>query len=234
MQLKLLNMNNYIKIKNLTKKYEKNKSIKVLNNITFNFEPGKTYSIMGPSGSGKSTLLNLLSLIDNPSAGSIEISNNKIKSNNKVKNDLIRAKKIGIIYQDKNLLSDFTALENVYLPNLLVSKEKQKSIELAKKLIKSVGMSSRINHFPNELSGGENQRIAIARALINNPDIILADEPTGSLDSDNAKLIFKILFNLKNKNRIIIFATHNRYFANMADCKIMMNDGNMQIINAAA
>ena len=226
-------MNNYIKIKNLTKKYEKNKSIKVLNDITFNFEPGKTYSIMGPSGSGKSTLLNLLSLIDNPTAGSIEINENKIKSNNKVKNDLIRAKKIGIIYQDKNLLSDFTALENVYLPNLLVSKEKQKSIELAKKLIKNVGMSSRINHFPNELSGGENQRIAIARALINNPDIILADEPTGSLDSDNAKLIFKILFNLKNKNRIIIYATHNRYFANMADCKIMMNDGNIQIINAS-
>ena len=233
MQLKLLNMNNYIKIKNLTKKYEKKKSINVLNDISFKFEPGKTYSIMGPSGSGKSTLLNLLSLIDNPTAGSIEISNNKIKSNNKVKNDLIRAKKIGIIYQDKNLLSDFTALENVYLPNLLVSKEKPKSIELAKKLIKNVGMSSRINHFPNELSGGENQRIAIARALINNPDIILADEPTGNLDSDNAKLIFKILFNLKNKNRIIIFATHNRYFANMADCKIMMNDGNIQIINAS-
>ena len=225
-------MNNYIKIKNLTKKYEKNKTIKVLNDISFNFEPGKTYSITGPSGSGKSTLLNLLSLIDNPTSGTIEINSNKIKLNNKVENDLIRAKKIGIIYQDKNLLSDFTALENVYLPNLLVSKEKQKSIDLAKKLIKNVGMSSRINHFPNELSGGENQRIAIARALINDPNIILADEPTGSLDSDNAKLIFKILFNLKNKNRIIIFATHNRYFANMADCKIMMNDGNIQIINA--
>jgi ABC-type lipoprotein export system ATPase subunit len=226
-------MNNYIKIKNITKKYEKNKFIKVLNDISFNFESGKTYSIMGPSGSGKSTLLNLLSLIDNPTSGSIEINNNKIKSNNKVENDLIRAKKIGIIYQDKNLLSDFTALENVYLPNLLISKEKQKSIELAKKLIKNVGMSSRINHFPNELSGGENQRIAIARALINDPDIILADEPTGSLDSDNAKLIFKILFNLKNKNRILIFATHNRYFANMADCKIMMNNGNIKIINAS-
>ena len=225
-------MSNYIKIKNLTKKYEKNKSIKVLNDISFNFEPGKTYSIMGPSGSGKSTLLNLLSLIDNPTAGSIEISNNKINTNNNVKNDLIRAKKIGIIYQDKNLLSDFTALENVYLPNLLISNEKQKSIELAKKLIKNVGMSHRVKHFPNELSGGENQRIAIARALINNPDIILADEPTGSLDSDNAKHIFKILFNLKNKNRIIIFATHNRYFANMADCKITMNNGNMKVTNA--
>ena len=227
-------MNNCIKIKNLTKKYDKNKSIKVLNDISFNFEPGKTYSIMGPSGSGKSTLLNLLSLIDTPTSGSIEISRNKIKPNNKVENDLIRAKKIGIIYQDKNLLSDFTALENVYLPNLLISKDKQKSMELAKKLIKNINMTSRTNYFPNELSGGENQRIAIARALINDPEIILADEPTGSLDSNNAKLIFKILFNLKNKNRIVIFATHNRYFANMADCKIMMNNGNMQIINAAS
>ena len=100
-------------------------------------------------------------------------------------------------------------------------------------LIKNVGMFARLNHFPNELSGGENQRIAIARALINDPEIILADEPTGSLDYENAKLIFKILFNLKNKNRIIIFATHNRYFANLADCKIMMNNGNMQITNAS-
>ena len=227
-------MNNHIKIKNLTKKYEKNKSIKVLNDVSFSFESGKTYSIIGPSGSGKSTILNLLSLIDNPSAGTIENSSNKIKSNNKVENDLIRAKKIGIIYQDKNLLSDFTALENVYLPNLLITKEKQKSVDLAKKLIKNVGMSTKINYFPNELSGGENQRIAIARALINDPDIILADEPTGSLDFENAKLIFKILFNLKNKKRIIIFATHNRYFANMADCKIIMNNGNIQIINATA
>ena len=225
-------MNNFIKIKNLTKKYDKNKSIKVLNDVSFNFEPGKTYSIIGPSGSGKSTLLNLLSLIDTPTSGSIEISSNKIKPNNKIENDLIRAKKIGIIYQDKNLLSDFTALENVYLPNLLISKQKQKSIELAKKLIKNINMTGRINHFPNELSGGENQRIAIARALINDPEIILADEPTGSLDYDNAKIIFKILFNLKTKNRIIIFATHNRYFANMADCKIKMNNGSIKIINA--
>ena len=226
-------MNNFIKLKKITKKYEKNKSHKVLNDISFIFEPGKTYSIMGPSGSGKSTLLNMLSLIDTPTAGSIEISNNKINSYDKNENNLIRAKKIGIIYQDKNLLSNFTALENVYLPNLIISKEKQKSKELAQKLIKNMGLSGRINHFPNELSGGENQRIAIARALINNPDIILADEPTGSLDSDNAKLIFKMLFNLKNKNRIIIFATHNRYFADMADCKIMMNNGNIQIANAS-
>ena len=224
-------MNNLIKIRNISKKYEKNKTIKVLNDISFNFESGKIYSIVGPSGSGKSTLLNLLSLIDTPSSGTIEINNSKINFENKIKNDDIRAKKIGIIYQDKNLLSDFTAVENVYLPNLLLSNDHFSSMNLAKKIIKNFGLSSRLNHFPSELSGGENQRIAIARALINNPEIILADEPTGSLDFDNAKQIFKILLNLKNKNRILVFATHNRYFANMADCKIKMIGGKMKITN---
>ena len=128
-------------------------------------------------------------------------------------------------------MSDFSAVENVYLPNLLISNDKNTSLNLAKKIIKNIGLSSRLNHLPSELSGGENQRIAIARALINNPEIILADEPTGNLDFDNAKQIFNILFNLKNKNRIIIFATHNRYFANMADCKIKMIGGKMKITN---
>ena len=224
-------MNKFIKIKNINKKYEKNNSIKVLNDISFNFESGKIYSIVGPSGSGKSTLLNLLSLIDTPSSGSIEINKKKINFENIIENDNIRAKNIGIIYQDKNLLSDFSAIENVYLPNLLLSNNKSSSKNLAKKIIKNFGLSSKSNHFPSELSGGENQRIAIARALINMPEIVLADEPTGSLDFENAKQIFKFLFNLKNKNRIIIFATHNRYFANMADCKIKMIGGKMKISN---
>ncbi len=224
-------MSNFIKIENISKKYEKNKTIKVLNDISFNFKSGKIYSIIGPSGSGKSTLLNLLSLIDTPNSGTIEINDNKINFDNKIENDNIRAKKIGIIYQDKNLLSDFSAIENVYLPHLLLSNDRILSIGLAKKIIKNVGLSSRLNHFPSELSGGENQRIAIARALINNPEIIIADEPTGSLDFENAKQIFKLLLNLKNKKRIIIFATHNRYFANMADCKIQMIGGKMKITN---
>ena len=224
-------MNNFIKIKNVSKKYEKNKTIKVLNDVSFNFVSGKIYSIVGPSGSEKSTLLNLLSLIDTPTSGTIEINNNKINFENKIENDDIRAKNIGIIYQDKNLLSDFTAIENVYFPNLLLSNDKNSSIDIAKKIIKNVGLSARLNHFPSELSGGESQRIAIARALINNPDIVLADEPTGSLDFENAKQIFKLLLNLKNKNRIIIYATHNRYFANMADCKIKMIGGKMKITN---
>ena len=224
-------MNNFLKLNNLSKKYQKNKSLKVLNNINFKFESGKVYSIIGPSGSGKSTLLNLLSLIDIPSSGFIEYNKEKIDVNSSIKNDDLRSKNIGIIYQDKNLLPDFTAVENVILPNLLISNNKSKSRELAKKLIKKFDLTSRLNHYPSELSGGENQRIAIARALINEPNIILADEPTGSLDFENAKQIFKILFNLKNKNRIIIFATHNRYFANMADCKIKMIDGKINVIN---
>ena len=224
-------MSNFLKLNNLSKKYEKNKSIKVLNNVNFKFESGNVYSIMGPSGSGKSTLLNLLSLIDIPSSGFIELNKKKIDINSSIENDHLRSKNIGIIYQDKNLLPDFTALENVILPNLLISNNKLKSIDLAKKLIKKFDLTSRLNHYPSELSGGENQRIAIARALINEPNIILADEPTGSLDFKNAKQIFKILFNLKDKNRIIIFATHNRYFANMADCKIKMIGGKMIITN---
>ena len=224
-------MNNFLKLNNLSKKYEKNKSLKVLDNINFKFESGKIYSIIGPSGSGKSTLLNLLSLIDIPSSGFIEFNKKKIDTKSSIVNDHVRSKNIGIIYQEKNLLPDFTALENVLLPNLLISNNKPKSKELAKKLIKKFNLSSRLNHYPSELSGGENQRIAIARALINEPNIILADEPTGSLDFENAKQIFQILFNLKEKNRIIIYATHNRYFANMADCKIKMIGGKMNITN---
>jgi len=224
-------MNNTIVLKNISKKYSKKGNLKVLNELNFSFKLGKIYSIVGPSGSGKSTLLNLISLIDTPTSGSLTILNNNINFKEKIKNDHIRSKKIGIIYQDNNLLSDFTALENVYLPKLLLTNDKTKSLIEAKKIIKKVGMFSRLNHYPSELSGGENQRIAISRALINSPEIILADEPTGNLDFDNAKQIFKILFNLKKNNRLIIFATHNRYFANMADCKIKMIDGKMKATN---
>ena len=225
-------MNNFINLINISKKYYNNKSIKVLNNLNFTFALGKIYSIIGPSGSGKSTLLNILSLVDSPTSGYIKILNNKINFSNKINNDQIRSEKIGIIYQDKNLLNDFTALENVYFPKLLLTNNKKQSLNEARRIIKKLGLSSRINHYPSELSGGECQRIAISRALINEPQIILADEPTGNLDIENAKEVFKLLFDLKNKNRVIIFATHNRYFANMADCKIQMIGGKMKITNA--
>ena len=224
-------MNNLISIKKISKSFSNNKKITVLKKINYSFTKGKIYSLMGPSGSGKSTLLNILSMIDKPTAGSLLIDNDKIDFNNNTYNDKIRSKKIGIIYQQNNLLPDFTALENVYLAGLALSNNKKNSVASAKKIIKEMGLSSREHHYPSELSGGEMQRVAIARALINEPEIILADEPTGSLDQKTAEEVFKVLYNLKNKNRLIIYATHNRFFANMADCKLEMINGNIKAIN---
>ncbi len=221
-------MNNLIELKNIVKSYRVKKKIKVLNKVNFSFKAGKIYSLTGPSGSGKSTLLNLLSLIDTPSSGSIKISNHLIDYKYKSFNDKLRANNIGIIYQDNNLLSDFTTIENIYLSRLSIDENKNKALTDAKKLIKKLGLINRENHLASELSGGEMQRVAIARALINSPKIILADEPTGSLDIKNAREVFKILFKLKNINRIIIFATHNRVFANMADCKIELINGKIR------
>ena len=226
-------MNNIIELKNIVKSYNFKKRITVLNKVNFSFKAGKVYSLMGPSGSGKSTLLNLLSLIDIPNSGFLKISNSTIDYSDKTFNDKLRAKKIGIIYQDNNLLSDFTAMENVYLARLSLEENKYKALIDTKKLLKILKLSSRANHLASELSGGEMQRVAIARALINSPDIILADEPTGSLDHKNAKEVFKILLKLKKKNRLIIFATHNRFFANMADCKIELISGKIRKITNA-
>ena len=224
-------MNNFINLKNVSKIYFKKNKIKALNKINLNFELGKTYSIIGPSGSGKSTLLNLLSLIDEPSSGTITINKKIINYNNQDYNDKFRASTIGLIYQNYNLLNDFTALENVSLAELALNDNLRSSRLNAKKILTSLGLLKRINHYPTELSGGENQRVAIARAIINKPRIILADEPTGNLDVNTSKKVFKSLFDLKKSNRLIIFATHNRLFADMSDCKIEMIDGNIKSVN---
>ena len=224
-------MNNFINLKNVSKIYFKKNKIKALNKINLNFELGKTYSIIGPSGSGKSTLLNLLSLIDEPSSGTITINKKIINYNNQDYNDKFRASTIGLIYQNYNLLNDFTALENVSLAELALNDNLRSSKLNAKKILTSLGLLKRINHYPTELSGGENQRVAIARAIINKPRIILADEPTGNLDVNTSKKVFKSLFDLKKSNRLIIFATHNRLFADMSDCKIEMIDGSIKSVD---
>lgn len=222
--------NNVIELKGVTKSFKKN-NVKVLKNINFVFKKGKIYSLTGPSGSGKSTLLNILSMIDRPTRGNLYINTKKINFDKIEINDQIRARNIGIIYQDSNLLSDFNALENIIISRLAIENNEKKAIFDAKKLLKKFKLLKRSSHFPNELSGGESQRIAISRALINSPDIIMADEPSGSLDNKNSKDVFKSLFQLKNKNRVIIFATHNMYFAKMADCKLELDNGIIKSTN---
>ncbi len=224
-------MNSIIELKNLSKTFFEKKNVNVLKKINFKFKLGKIYSLMGPSGSGKSTLLNIISLIDKPSNGSIKFQNNLINFNDNQKNDIFRANNIGIIYQQDNLLPDFTALENVYLASLSAGYEKEVSIKKAKNILKSIGLFNRLDHFPNELSGGEKQRVSIARALINEPNIILADEPTGSLDKKNSIEIFRLLKKQINSKRLIIFATHNRFLANKSDCLLEIVDGNIKSTN---
>ena len=225
-------MSDLIELSNINKSFDNFKKVRVLKKISYKFRKGKIYSLMGPSGSGKSTLLNLLSLIDRPTSGFISFEKKQVDFTNFKQNDILRANKIGIIYQQDNLLPDFTALENVYLASLAVGNNKQLSKDKAKNLLKKVGLANRLDHYPSQLSGGEKQRISIARAVINNPQIILADEPTGSLDFDTAKEIFQLLKSQLNSDRLIIFATHNRFFANKADCLLEMVNGNIKAINA--
>jgi ABC-type lipoprotein export system ATPase subunit len=225
-------MNNYLELKNISKTFDKNKKLKVLKKLSYKFKKGKTYSLMGPSGSGKSTLLNLISLIDRPTEGLISFDQSQIDFNENKINDIFRAKKIGIIYQQNNLLPDFTALENIYLASLSLHNNKKLAVSKAKSLLKVVGLLNRSDHYPSELSGGESQRVAIARAIINDPEVILADEPTGSLDIDTAKDVFKLLNNQKTSSRLIIFATHNRFFAHKADCLLELKSGSIKTTNA--
>jgi len=224
-------MSNIIELNNISKTFDNQKKISVLKNLSFKFKKGKIYSLSGPSGSGKSTLLNLLSLIDRPSSGNIKIDNRNINHNEIEINDKIRSSNIGIVYQEKNLLPDFTAIENVCIASLAANNNHKISEQESLKIIQKVGLKDRANHYPSELSGGEMQRIAISRAIVNKPRIILADEPTGSLDHENANQIFNLLFKLKNKDRVIIFATHNRFFANKADYKISLSNGKIKTIN---
>tara|TARA_A100000164_G_C21881735_1_gene760638 strand:+ start:359 stop:1036 length:678 start_codon:yes stop_codon:yes gene_type:complete len=220
-----------VELKQISKIFTKN-NLKILKNINYTFKSGTIYSIVGPSGSGKSTLLNIISMIDSPTKGSLVIGNDKINFKDNEYNDNIRANNVGIVYQDNNLLNDFTALENVHLACLAAKKNENKSRLEAHSLLKKIGLGNRINHYPSELSGGEAQRIAISRAIINSPKILLADEPTGSLDQKNSKIIFDLILKLKNQNRVIIFATHNMYFAKLADCKLQLINGRLQNYNA--
>ncbi len=218
---------------NLKKSYSHiNGTITLFDKLNIKINEGELVALVGPSGSGKSSLLHILALLDEPSKGKIYISQKESKVLSDLQRDELRMKNISIIFQDNNLLTDFTVIENVMMPLLIRGENKKNIIEKAKKILKEVKILDRSNHFPNELSGGEQQRTAIARALIAETNIILADEPTGNLDFETSKEIFSLFLKLKKLKKTIIFATHNRELANRADYKLSISGGVIKRVNA--
>jgi len=217
-----------LKLTKISKKFTgSRKDIIVLKNINLKINKGELVSLTGPSGSGKSTLLHIIALLDQPTSGEVFFKKKSFSKSNDDERDLVRKKGISIIYQQNNLLSDFTALENVTIPLVNNGYEWNEAARKATKILSLVNLSKRVDHFPTELSGGEQQRVAVARALITEPDLILADEPTGSLDRKTANEIFSLFTKLKSKNRAILYATHNRELSNRADYKLSILDGNI-------
>jgi len=220
--------NEVIKLSKISKKFVgNNKDISVLKNINLKISKGELVSLNGPSGSGKSTLLHIIALLDQPTSGEVFFMKKSFSKSTDLEKDLVRRNGISIIYQQNNLLSDFTALENVMMPLLNNGFSQKDSRIKARKTLSLVKLSERIDHFPSELSGGEQQRVAVARAIITEPNLILADEPTGSLDRKTANEIFSLFIKLKSKNRAILYATHNRDLSNKADYKLDILDGNV-------
>tara|TARA_B100000963_G_scaffold355647_1_gene374280 strand:- start:538 stop:1224 length:687 start_codon:yes stop_codon:yes gene_type:complete len=218
---------------NLSKTHKhSNGNITLFNRLNLKIKQGDLVALVGPSGSGKSSLLHLLALLDEPTTGDIKINNVFTKKFTDEQRDRSRRENISIIFQDNNLLNDFTAIENVMMP-LIIKGENLKNVKKkARKILDSVKIIERSNHFPNELSGGEQQRVAIARALISETNLILADEPTGNLDYKTSKEIFSYFLKLKRLKKTIIFATHNRELANRADYKLFISNGDIKRVNA--
>tara|TARA_B100001769_G_C21971671_1_gene522662 strand:+ start:217 stop:900 length:684 start_codon:yes stop_codon:yes gene_type:complete len=217
-----------VKLTKISKKFtDSRKNIVVLKNINLKINKGELVSLTGPSGSGKSTLLHIIALLDQPTSGEVFFKSKSFSKSNDDERDMVRKKAISIIYQQNNLLSDFTALENVIIPLVNNGYEWSEAERKANKILSLVNLSKRSDHFPTELSGGEQQRVAVARALVTEPDLILADEPTGSLDRKTSNEIFSLFMKLKSKNRAIIYATHNRELSNRADYKLNILDGNI-------
>jgi ABC-type lipoprotein export system ATPase subunit len=220
---------NLIEIKKLKKEFKNNNSVvKVLNNVNINIESGKLVALVGPSGSGKSTLLHLLALLDEPTKGKIFLFGNSTANISEDKKNKMIKDYISIIFQNNNLLSDFTALENVAIPLIIRNQNYKNSIEKAKKVLAKVNLSHRLNYFPSDLSGGEQQRVAIARSLAADTKIILADEPTGNLDYKTSNEVFSYFLKLKEKNKTILIATHNRELAKKADYTLSLVNGNIK------
>jgi lipoprotein-releasing system ATP-binding protein len=214
-----------IEVKNIRKSYG---TLEVLKGINLNISKGEIVSIVGASGAGKTTLLQILGTLDNADTGQLFINNTEVSSLKGKKIAKFRNQNIGFVFQFHHLLPEFTALENVCIPYYISNGNKKEAEEKAMKLLEILGVAARANHKPNELSGGEQQRVAVARALINDPAIVLADEPSGNLDSATANNLHQLFFKLRNEfNQTFVIVTHNEELAAMADRKIVMRDGNI-------
>ena len=224
--------NSIVETLNLKKTYKhSNGNITLFDKLNIKIKRGELVALVGPSGSGKSSLLHLIALLDEPSKGNIKINDISTNKLNDEEKDKIRREKISIIFQDNNLLNDFTTIENVMMPLLIKNINRKEAKKRAQKILSSVKILERSKHFPNELSGGEQQRVAIARALIAETNLILADEPTGNLDYKTSSEIFSYFLKLKKIKKTIIFATHNRELANRADYKLLISDGGIKRVN---
>ena len=209
--------------KDIYKSYE---SVRVLKGVSLNVDRGEIVSIVGASGAGKSTLLHILGSLDTPDSGTVEINGILLHQLNDSKRSAFRNGHIGFVFQFHHLLQEFTALENVCLPAFIAGKKKKNTVHLASELLEFMGLMERLDHKPSELSGGEQQRVAVARALINQPDVILADEPSGNLDSSAAMELHRLFFNLRNRySQTYIIVTHNTELAAMTDRKLTIRDG---------
>lgn len=218
---------NCMELKNVNKAFELNgKNLHILKNIDISFEKGKFYAIMGRSGAGKTTLINILGLLDDPTSGDYYFNNQNVRNLSANEKAKIRGLEIGFVFQSFYLNNNLTAIENVILPTLINNQlTKQQRKNLAISLLNKLGLSDRVNHKPKELSGGEQQRVAIARALINNPKVVIADEPTGNLDSESEKEVFSILKNISENGKTVIVVTHNELIKNYCDVLYEINDG---------
>ena len=215
-----------LEIKNLKKTFQyNNEKIQILKNLNLTFKKGELVALIGPSGSGKSTLLHMIALLEKPTSGKIFFFNKNANNLTESEIDDLRKKNLSLIFQNNNLISDLSVIENVMLPLLIRNNNPAQSLKKSNEILKIVNLINRSKFYPNDLSGGEQQRAAIARALIAETDLILADEPTGNLDYATSKEIFNYFIKLKKMNKTILFATHNRELANRADYRLSISNG---------
>ena len=215
-----------IELKNLTKIYKNGMEFRALDNANLKIKKGKFVAIVGPSGSGKSTLMHMIGLLDTPSSGTLLIDGKDVTNMSDKERSEMRNRMLGFVFQYHHLLPDFTALENVVMPLLIAGKSRKEAQEIAENLLKEVGLEDRMDHKPGELSGGQNQRVAVARALSCSPAIVLGDEPTGNLDTKTGDLIYDLLRRLNREyNQTFIVVTHNENLASKADRVIRLVDG---------